>query len=507
MTEYGITDLPALIEGLPQRDRALAERILAVSATTGRLDPPEGMHAWIEKSFGSVDAVTEQRIVKVTNRVTLEGTLFNGLRASRPLDTGVSLDLDREIAATEGDPFCRPEEGTPADVFGRVRGEHATTASNIAKYDGFHGVVVFDDHNPLHLTPEKVSDYVSVGLEWCRKALEADPEAKYPFLMWNCLWRAGGSIIHGHAQVTATRDAHYPKVERLRRAAAGYRSEHGADYFGDLYRVHDALGLGVPAERGVAGVREPHPGQGEGARRDRGRPARPRPAPDGRGPAPGLRPRPRGQGLQRRLLHATPRPHRRGLVRLPHGRPHRGQGGSRQPHLGHRCHGAVRGPGGRLGPPPRGGSPAQRPDRIRAFRTRQPSTRRRSARFSRPPLLRAGRATACWGHRCQGSQGPAVGRPGPRHGETTGEVCAWRGAVPYDPPVFVRWPEARPTPRTPGMPPFTYPGASRGSSFACGRYGTGVSCAPDRRKDGLMREEVARLSRETVVGRFGCPGW
>ena len=251
MTRSRITDLPALIEGLPPEERALAERILDVSATTGRLDPPDGMRAWIEKSFGSVDAVTEQRIVKVTNGVTLEGTLFNELRASRPLDTGVGLDLDREISATEGDPFCRPEDGTPADVFGRVRGKHATTASNIAKYDGFHGVVVFDDHNPLHLTPEKVSDYVSVGLEWCREALEADPEAKYPFLMWNCLWRAGGSIIHGHAQVTATRGAHYPKVERLRRAAAGYRAEHGTDYFGDLHRVHDALGLGIPAEDGV----------------------------------------------------------------------------------------------------------------------------------------------------------------------------------------------------------------------------------------------------------------
>jgi hypothetical protein len=251
MREPSIADLPALIEGLPPADRALAERILNTSATTGRLDPPEVMRPWIEKSFGSVDAVTEQRIVKVTNRITLEGTLFNELRASRPLDTGVSLDLDREIAATEGDPFCRPVEGTPADVFGRVEGEHATTASNIAKYDGFHGVVVFDEHNPLHLTPGKVSDYVCVGLEWCRRAVGADPEAKYPFLMWNCLWRAGGSIIHGHAQVTATRGAHYPKIERLRRAAAGYRFKHRTDYFGDLHRAHEALGLGVPVEEGV----------------------------------------------------------------------------------------------------------------------------------------------------------------------------------------------------------------------------------------------------------------
>src|SRR5215210_3066996 len=181
--EKKITDLPALIEALPPEDRAIAERILDASATTGRLDPPREMRPWIEASFGSVDAVREQRIVKVTNRVTLEGTLFNELRASRPLDTGVDLDLEREVEATRGDPFCRPETGTPADVFGRVRGEHSTTASNVAKYDGFHGVVVFDDHNPLRFTPAKVSDYVSVGLRWGRKALEHAQEARYFFLM------------------------------------------------------------------------------------------------------------------------------------------------------------------------------------------------------------------------------------------------------------------------------------------------------------------------------------
>lgn len=246
--ERKITNLPDLISDLPTEERALANRILEVSTTTGYLVPPEAMHTWIEKSFGSVDRVTAQRIVRVTNRITLEGTLFNELRASRPLDTGVRLDLDSEIATTGGDPFCNLEDGTPADVFGRVKGEHATTASNVAKYDGFHGVVIFDDHNPLHLTPEKVAGYVSVGLQWGRKALEADPEARYPFLMWNCLWRAGGSIIHGHAQVTATRRSHYPKVERLRRAASAYKREHGSDYFSDLHSVHDSLGLGIPLE-------------------------------------------------------------------------------------------------------------------------------------------------------------------------------------------------------------------------------------------------------------------
>ncbi len=246
-----VTDLPDLIAALDQGDRALAGRLFDVGVTTGRLELPEGMRDFVERSFGSVAAVREQKIVKVTNRVTLEGTLFNELRASRPMQTGVDLDLGREIAATEGDPFCSPLESTPSDVFGRVWGEHSVTASNIAKYDGFHGVVVFDDHDPLAFAPEKVSDYISVGLKWGEKALEADPEAKYFFLMWNCLWRAGGSIIHGHAQATATRGMHYPKVEHLRRAALTYGTEHGSCYFDDLYTVHDALGLSIPAPGGV----------------------------------------------------------------------------------------------------------------------------------------------------------------------------------------------------------------------------------------------------------------
>ena len=253
MPDGQVTNLPELVESLSPEDRALFGRIFDVSATTGRLDPPESMHGWIEFSFGSVEAVREQRIVKVTNLVTLQGTLFNELRSSRPSDTGTDLQLEKEIEQTEGDPFCHPEDGTPADTFGRIRGRHSTTASNIAKYDGFHGVIVFDDHNPLHFTPEKVADYVKVGLQWGRKALETDPEARYFFLMWNCLWRAGGSLIHGHAQATATRNMHYPKVEHLRRAALSYESEHGSNYFEDLYRIHEVLGLDFPCPDDVRG--------------------------------------------------------------------------------------------------------------------------------------------------------------------------------------------------------------------------------------------------------------
>jgi galactose-1-phosphate uridylyltransferase len=253
-TEWRITNLDALFEGLPPEKRALAGRLLEVVSVTGRLEVPEGMRGWVKETFGSVEAVQEQKIVRVTNRMTLEGTLFNDLRASRPFDVadGEAQDvLRREIEDTRRkDPFCAPEERTPADVFGRVRGFHSITASNVAKYDGLHGLVVFDEHDPLSFTPEKLDDYISVALEWMERALEEDPEAKYPFLMWNCLWRAGSSVIHGHAQITVAKGTQYPKIERLRRAALEYKSIYGSDYFSDLMRLHEALGLGLPPPPG-----------------------------------------------------------------------------------------------------------------------------------------------------------------------------------------------------------------------------------------------------------------
>lgn len=240
-----ITNLSQLIAALPRDDKRRFHRIFRLSTTVGQLDPPETMHRWIEGYFGSVEAVKRQRIVKITNLVTMEGSLFNELRASRPMEVKQSADLQRAIEDNLGDPFCKPLEGTPADVFGRVRGQHSITASNVAKYDGFHGVLVFDEHNPLIFSSERVRDYLDTALTWAHKAHEVDRDARYFFFLWNCLWKGGASILHGHAQMTLSRDMHYAKVEHLRRSAWRYRETHGANYFDDLYLVHQALGLAL----------------------------------------------------------------------------------------------------------------------------------------------------------------------------------------------------------------------------------------------------------------------
>ena len=243
-----IVELAERIAALPPEPREAAARIYSVSATTGTLVPPDAMRPWIEKLFGSVDAVRSQRIVRVTDLVTLEGALFNALRAMRPmaLPEKSAAEVAETIRSSVNDPFCAVETGTPADDFGRVRGNGSVTASNVAKYDGYHGVLVFDAHDPLAPMDEAaIADHLATAHAWGKAAVARDPAAPYYFLMWNCLWRAGGSIVHGHMQMTTTHGMHYPKVERLRRAAAGYASRHGRDYFDDVWLVHEALGLGA----------------------------------------------------------------------------------------------------------------------------------------------------------------------------------------------------------------------------------------------------------------------
>ena len=312
-----ISSLRDLVAGLSPQDRGLFNRIFNVSETTGTLVAPETMVAWIEKLFGSVEAVTQQRILKTTNLYTLEGSLFNTLRSSRPIEARDGSDLYEQIMGNAGDrdPFCVPDRLTPADDFGRIEGKYSVTASNVAKYDGYHGLVVFHEHNPLAFSREAIRDYLQVAWQWGQAAYQHDPSGKYFFFMWNCLWKSGASIIHGHAQMALTHDIHYAKVEHLRRVMEWYRGESGDNYFDHLYRAHAALGLAheTPYARIFASltpVKEKEvfdPGGPPG--RPPGRYALRRAArvrgPHGR------------DQLQRGAVHATHRPNARELERLP----------------------------------------------------------------------------------------------------------------------------------------------------------------------------------------------
>ncbi len=240
----GLLELPSIVDRLDGGARERAERLLDVQVVRGRTDPPPEMAGWLERTFGSVEAVREQTVVKVTNLATQEATIFAPLRARRPFDlAATSADLAAEITATEGGPFCRPETDTPANTFGRVRGARVVTGANAALADAHHGVIVFDRHDPLDFDAELVADVLATGRTWADRARRDDSIAGNYFLLWNCLWRAGGSVVHGHAQVLLGRGLHVARLERLRRDVERYRAGAGADLIADIVSLHRDLGL------------------------------------------------------------------------------------------------------------------------------------------------------------------------------------------------------------------------------------------------------------------------
>ncbi len=237
---FSITELPEIVENLPEDKKAFFQRIYRFYSEVGRLKLPETMRKWAIERFGECE---KQRIVRVTNKLTLESTLFNELRARRPIDARVSGDIEDMIEESKGGTFCNPLKKTPEDAFGRIEGKHCITASNIAKYDYLHAVIVFRDHNPFVYDEEKIADYLDVAQRWFKKANEYDKDAKYPFFMWNCLWRAGASIIHGHAQALISREP-YGRQEFYNRIRKSYIMEYNSEYFDDIYLIHENLGLG-----------------------------------------------------------------------------------------------------------------------------------------------------------------------------------------------------------------------------------------------------------------------
>ncbi len=241
-----IAELPELLAALPPALRPIAT-IFAVERSVGRALTPDAMLPWVERQFGSADVVAEQTVVRVTNTLTGEESIFNPLRARRPPAAGgddVALEawIAAELAGGD-DTFADVVRGTTADVFGRVRGQFCTTASNVAKFAGWHGLVIFDEPHPLRFDAARLTDYLHTGLRWFALAHASDARAVFPLLTWNCLPKSGATIVHGHMQLTLVAERPYSRVAAWDRAAETYRADNAGEYADALGQLHDALGL------------------------------------------------------------------------------------------------------------------------------------------------------------------------------------------------------------------------------------------------------------------------
>jgi len=238
-----ILSLKENIKSIRGKNKKIINELFRVEEGIGKLILTESMISWVKQTFGTTRAVERQKIVKVINRYTLESSVFNELRAKRPLQT-VRTDSSKVIESSIGDSFCYPKEKTPRDSFGRVSNRFGgISASNITKYDIHHGLIIFKEHNPLKVGVMNLASYILLAKEWIYQAYATDSEAVYPFILWNNLWKAGASIVHGHLQVVMGKGMHYSYAEKLRNVNSHYKRKMKEDYITDLIKAHKALGL------------------------------------------------------------------------------------------------------------------------------------------------------------------------------------------------------------------------------------------------------------------------
>jgi len=249
---HSIKDLPDLVDRLTTAQKQVFERIYYLDAFNGELKLPKTMVPWVREQFGQTGHVASQKIIKITNRVTAESTVYNPLRALRPHNYSRPAVKKHAGNKDEGaDLFASPLENTAEDLFERVEGEYCITAGNVAKYEQYHCVVVFKNADPWDFGCNEVADYIETGWRWAHRAHEFDPDAQNCLFLWNCTNRAGASIRHGHAQVILGRGMQYVKIEHLRQYALLYEKKYRSSYFADLFAIHEVLGLGWKA----AGIR------------------------------------------------------------------------------------------------------------------------------------------------------------------------------------------------------------------------------------------------------------
>lgn len=212
-----------------------------------------------------VDIENVQNVIAVENLITSDVAFFNPSRKLKPQNFSKSASSPALLDPTENGnrcDFCKWQQFTATDQFGRVDRTHAVTASNLFKYGApYQGVILFKHHDPLVFSLPQLTDLLLVADEWfleasthynTHTAVPSDATTNtnknnknklYPLFVWNALSRAGASQFHGHAQVMLSA-VDFPTQIREKKAIQQYKATyHGAAYYEDLVAAHDAAGL------------------------------------------------------------------------------------------------------------------------------------------------------------------------------------------------------------------------------------------------------------------------
>lgn len=191
-----------------------------------------------------------QHVVSITNRISGQQCWYNGNRKNKPQtfrnQNKSSYDPTQGGGKGKCD-FCEWDKYTAVDPFGRIENPYAVTASNLFKFNLYHGLVLFKHHEPLQFDYQQMEGMLDAAWEWLNKAYAHSQrqrqEPMYPLIIWNCLPRSGASQYHGHAQ-TLLSPTPFPEQERLLAHISSYGDTHrGRDYLSDLLDAHAEAGL------------------------------------------------------------------------------------------------------------------------------------------------------------------------------------------------------------------------------------------------------------------------
>ena len=210
----------------------------------------------------NLDFVQKQTVTVTRNKFTEESSMFNELRRYRPgYQEKLSAELDEKVRSEyesgKGSDVCDFCSGnrTAEDIFGRMESTHCYTASNVAKYETWHALVISRTHNPIDVTVAGVVDYLDTAARWFHAAHQQDQEAIFPHLMWDAGSRGSASQTHQHMQLILKKSRYLNKVEVGRIQAASFQELHPSkNYWAELVKAHVSLGLGLFLHSGTVAI-------------------------------------------------------------------------------------------------------------------------------------------------------------------------------------------------------------------------------------------------------------
>lgn len=237
--------------------RDLYERlsnIFTVTQRSGQLVLPKPFAVKVKNWLGQNEELYAeakyQHITLVFNEYTRDNTMFNPLRAKRPVhkpDLPQREYVDQlSIKTAKSCDFCNYTSFTAEDLFGRIESKHSFTAANAFKYDAWHALVITREHHPLNWSEDVFLDAMSVAMQWYDKVHSVDIRYKLPTLLWDLLPHASASQVHPHLHINLLPDRYYGVIENWRIAAEHYNNDFpGTNYFTELLDLHSLLGLAI----------------------------------------------------------------------------------------------------------------------------------------------------------------------------------------------------------------------------------------------------------------------